>query len=449
MNFSEAITWLYSFEQYGSKLGLERITELVHKLKNPQDNLDIIHVTGTNGKGSVCKFIGSILQQAGYTVGVYLSPHLQRFSERMTINNVEISEENIAQLVAKIKPVVEEMIDQGTQPTFFEIVTAMAFHYFSDHHVDYAVIEVGLGGRFDATNVVSPQVSVITNISLEHTDRLGDTIQAIAFEKAGIIKDHIPVVTAAETSAREVIEKVAAEKNAPVKAINRDIWKRVAADTKQQEFLIHGLFKDYTVTTALLGEFQGENIALALTTVEQLQMNGVYITDADIVKGILAAFNPGRMEIFSEKPTVLLDGAHNPAGIEMLKKTLNEDFTYDQLILILGILKDKDIDKMVATIVPLADSIIVTKSSNARACDPIFLKEKIENPGYARGVFVEESLPNAIEHARVLAQKNDMICITGSLFTVGEARTYLVAPSLKKRYHNANNFSSRNTIHAV
>lgn len=429
MDFKESIDWLYSFKQYGSKLGLERISLLMKQLKNPQNNIKIVHVTGTNGKGSVCKFIGSILQKAGYSVGVYISPHLERFSERIVIDDREVSEEEITVLVEKIKPVVDEMIDNDNMPTFFEIVTAMAFLFFSDSSVDFAVVEVGLGGRFDATNVVVPVVSVITNISLEHTARLGEDVKSIAFEKAGIIKDNVPVVTAVKDDAKIVVEKTAEEKNAQVICIDKNSWKRLSHTIQYQEFLICGILNDYTVKTSMLGMYQGENIALAVTAAEQLQMNGTYLTDNDIIDGISTAFNPGRMEIIAEDPTILLDGAHNPAGMEMLEKTLKDDFEYERLVLVVGILEDKDIQRMLSVIIPVSDVVIVTKSKNARACEPTALKDRIKEIGYTKDLFVEKSLPKAIDHAKVMAGKKDVVCISGSLFTVGEARSYFAKSS--------------------
>ncbi len=424
MDFKESIDWLYSFRQYGSKLGLERISHLMEQLKNPQNNIKIVHVTGTNGKGSVCKFIGSILQKAGYKVGVYISPHLERFSERIVIDDREISEEEITALVEKIKPVIDEMIKNDNTPTFFEIVTAMAFQVFSDSSVDFAVVEVGLGGRFDATNIVTPLVSVITNISLEHTARLGEDVKSIAFEKAGIIKEGIQVVTAVKDDAKGVVEKIAEEKNAPITCIDSGSWKRLSHTIHYQEFLVHGVLNDYTVKTSMLGKYQGENITLAITAAEQLQMKGTYLTDSDIIDGISTAFNPGRMEIISEEPTILLDGAHNPAGMNMLKKTLKEDFEYERLILVVGILEDKDIQSMLSAIIPHSDVVIATKSENARACRSIALKDRIKKIGYTKELYAKDSLSDAINHARSLAHKNDLICISGSLFTVGEARSY-------------------------
>jgi len=422
----DPVAWLYSFDRIGWKFGLERTNELLDCLGNPHQQLQIIHVAGTNGKGSVCLFISSILQKAGYNVGVYLSPHLQRFSERIAVNNDEISEHDLTMLVEKIRPLVDGMIKKENTPTFFEITTAIAFEYFKEKKIDYAVIEVGLGGRFDATNVVMPLVSVITNISLEHTDILGKDIRSIATEKAGIIKDHAPVITAATNDALNTITTIAQEKNAPLRTIEKNSWKRTSHDLHTQHFTIQGSLKDYRVKTSLLGQHQGENIALALATIEQLQMNGVYVSDNDIVEGITTATNPGRMEIISEHPLILLDGAHNPGGMRMLVKTLKEDFTYDNLILVLGILKDKDLEEMLRIILPSADHIILTQSTSPRACDPFLLETIIKKQDPHKHAIVEPSLPKALEQARALLKPKDLLCVSGSLFTVGEARTYLL-----------------------
>jgi dihydrofolate synthase/folylpolyglutamate synthase len=426
LSYKDAFAWLCSFGKYGWIFGLERITSLLEHLGNPHYELKVIHVAGTNGKGSVCKYISSILEKAGYNVGRYLSPHVERFSERIAVGNQEISEEDLAILIAEIRPIVEDMKQQNNTPTFFEIVTALAFLYFKRRGVDYAVVEVGLGGRFDATNVVNPLVSVITNISLEHTEILGTDISSIASEKAGIIKDHVPVVTAAAQDALGTIQLLAQERNAPLVCIDQTMWNRTSYQGKYQTFVVHGSFKDYRVKTSLLGRHQGENIAVAIATVEQLQVNGVYITDNDIVEGIAAASHPGRMEIVSEKPFVLLDGAHNPAGMTMLAKTIQDDFSSNRLILVLGVLKDKDITSMISTIVPLADIVIVTKSANPRATDPLSLQEIIKGFDASKVVFVEASIPEAIDHARRIAGRKDLICVSGSLFTVGEARSYLL-----------------------
>lgn len=421
MNYKETIDWLYSFEKFGIKLGLERITHICKQLGDPQKNYKVIHVGGTNGKGSVCRFLQSILTFNGYKVGVYISPHLQRFSERFIIDDKEILEDDVVLLVEKIKPIIDEMIKNNNTPTFFEIVTAMAFQYFSNKNVDFAIIEVGLGGRYDATNIVDPIVTIVTNVSLEHQNVLGNKIEDIAFEKAGIIKDSIPVITGASSKTLDVIKKVAKEKNSSVTVINNSSWKKISGGVDWQEFLINGSLKDYNVKTSMAGTFQGENIALIIATIETLQMNGVYITDKSITEGIEKTSNPGRMEIAGFEPLILLDGAHNIAGINSLKNTLKEDFVYERLILVLGILSDKTLQEMLDSITPIADIIIVTKSHNKRACDPSKLKEMIGK----KDVIAKDEISDAIEHAKKVAKKQDLICVTGSLFTVGEARDHL------------------------
>jgi len=425
MQYKEAMQWLYSFKQYGSKLGLERILYLVSRLDNPQSTLKVIHVTGTNGKGSVCNYIASILHRAGYSVGIYVSPHLQRFSERIVINNNEITNKQLTQLIQEMQPIVEDMIKQKNTPTFFEIVTALAFKFFHDQRVDFAVIEVGLGGRFDATNVVSPILTLITNVTLEHTQQLGETVESISYEKGGIIKESIPVITAAEGKAKAVITSISHEKNAPLHTIDTTIWERVDQNYQQQTFHIKGMISDYMVTTSMQGGYQGENIALALIAIEQLQLDGFYLTQDDIIKGVVTSFNPGRMEIVQKHPLILLDGAHNPSGMEKLKDTLEQDFIYDRLILIVGILKDKALRPMLSTIYPLAHTIICTQSENMRACPPQQLQELLKIVGFKGTIYLEPSVRKAIDHAKKIAEKNDLMCITGSLYTIGEARSYL------------------------
>ena len=420
MNYKKSIDWLYSYEKFGIKLGLERISYICKKLGNPQDKYKIIHVGGTNGKGSVCRFLQSILTLNGYKVGVYLSPHLQRFSERFLIDGDEIPEDDIVVLIEKIKPIIDEMIKNKNIPTFFEIVTALAFQYFNDKKVDFAIIEVGLGGRFDATNIVKPVVSVITNVTFDHQDRLGKKIEEISFEKAGIIKKDIPLVTAATDKALEVIKKEVKEKKTNISVIEKSSWEKTQGGPEWSEFLINGLLKNYNVKTKMAGQFQGENIAIVLATIEILQMNGVYITDESIIKGIEKTSIVGRMEIVGFEPIVFLDGAHNIAAMQYLRNTLVNDFVYEKLIIVIGILADKNVLEMLDIITPISDIIVVTKSQNKRACDPLKLKDMIDK----KEAVIKDDIISAIDYAKKVASKRDLICITGSLFTVGEAKDY-------------------------
>lgn len=422
MNYKDAIDWISSFQKHGMKLGLERIRYICKKLGNPQDNYYIIHVGGTNGKGSVCKFIGSILTSAGYKVGIYTSPHLQRFSERFVINDQEISKSDIICLVEIIKPIVEEMIRKGENATYFEIVTAMVFQYFSSQKVDFALIEVGLGGRFDATNIVKPSLTIITNVSLEHQDVLGEDIGKITYEKAGIIKKNIPIITAAKDDAFQIIKEKSKKKNSDLILVDYDRWEKKG----KQDYIIHGLLKDYNVKSKMMGEFQGDNIALSIIAIEKLQMKGVFITDDNIREGIINTENPGRIDVISTYPSIILDGAHNISAMEALKNTIENDFEFDKLILIIGILKDKNIDEMLEIIIPITDVVITTKSDNMRAIDPSTLKEKIKKVDPGKNLFSFNEIEKAIDYANNLVKKDDIILITGSLFTVGNARDYLI-----------------------
>jgi dihydrofolate synthase/folylpolyglutamate synthase len=427
MSFNDSLKWLYSFQRFGIKLDLDRISYISNKLGNPHKNYKVIHVGGTNGKGSVCMFLESILTSAGYRVGVYTSPHLQHISERIKIGKDRIKENDLDHLINNIKPIINIMIKNNNTPTFFEIITAIAFHYFSRKNVDFSIIEVGLGGRYDATNIVDPTVLIITNVSLEHQNILGKNINDIALEKAGLIKKNIPVITAAKGDSLKIIEKIANKMDLSVYKINNKKWKRKNYNQWFQEFIISGILKDYSVKTQMLGIYQGENITLAISAIENLQIKGTYITDLDIINGIEKAVNPGRMEFICYDPLILIDGAHNKAGMESLSNSLRNDFNYNKLIVILGILSDKDIQSMLSIIIPLADVIITTKSNISRDCEPQDLKDMIARLDNNKKVIVKEKIIDAIELAKTIVEKSDIICITGSLFIVGRARDYIVS----------------------
>ena len=386
MSYEKDLEYLYGRELFGIKLGLKNITELMEKLGNPHNTFKSIHVAGTNGKGSVCAFLAAILQQQGLKVGLYTSPHLVDFRERIMINGKKIPKKDLSASLAKVKPFI-------TEHTFFEIVTAMAFLYFKKEKVDIAIIEVGMGGRLDATNIITPEVCAITNISLEHTCYLGNTAEKIAFEKAGIIKERVPVVVSEDCKGLEVIKKVAKEKNA----------KMYLAPRKE-------------IKSALLGNFQYQNASLALKVVDVLKEKGFEISVDSISNGLNAAKWPGMFEFISKN--VLFDCAHNPDGARVLAqelKNMNKD-----LYIVVGIMKDKDIEHMIAYLEPVAKELIITRPHIARAAMP----EQIAGFVHKK-VSVVGDVKDSIEYAKLKAGKDSLVVVTGSIFTVGEAFSFI------------------------
>ncbi|MEF8879645.1 MAG: folylpolyglutamate synthase/dihydrofolate synthase family protein [Candidatus Thermoplasmatota archaeon] len=423
-NTEETFRWLNKFHRFGIKLGLERIRKISEKLGYPEKKYPVIHVGGTNGKGTVCQYLNSVIQNNDYNVGLYTSPHLTDFSERIKINNIPISEEEIKKLMDKIKPIVESFSGQN-QPTYFEIVTAMALQYFADKKVDISIIEVGLGGRYDATNIVTPLLTIITNVSLEHQDRLGETIEEIAYEKAGIIKKDTPVVTGAEKKAYNVIKEEAAKKNSPLIKISKSNWRRIEQKNCFQKFRIKTESEKYELKTCLQGLYQGQNLALVTAALEILQEKSFQIKPNSI-KTIQNVVYPGRMEIKQIKPMILLDGAHNSEGIKKLSETLKNDFHYKKLILVFGVMSDKKIKEMLSGIIHLVDTVVLTKPSVERSADPLEIKKILEKINFRNPIFIKNDVGDAVKYARKKADGEDLICITGSLFTVGEAKKIFV-----------------------
>lgn len=417
-SIDDHLSALYRLRRFGIQLGLTTISRLMKGLGNPQDHYSCIHVAGTNGKGSVAAFVSSILFRAGYKVGLYTSPHLIRFNERIQINGNPISDKD----VQGAAEAVQQIYAQGEPPTFFECATAMALHHFAAEKVDWAVLETGMGGRYDATNVVRPQACVISNITMEHTEYLGHTLKRIAAEKAGIIKERAGVVTGArQKAALQVIELAARQKDVPLLRMGKEIKVRKSAN---------GLFtcmgKDHTwpeLRVGLLGDHQMTNAALALGALELLMEKGLELPDEAIYRGLAETRWSGRLEVVSKDPFVLLDGAHNPSAIKTLKAFLKNRVAYRRLILVLGILKDKAWKPMVRELAVISHRMILTRPQYERAADPE------ELAAFARSLkqdaLVSPCLPDAISLALNEAGHGDMVCITGSLYTVGEAKAYL------------------------
>ena len=408
---------LYRLRRFGIQLGLATISRLMRGLGNPQDHFHSIHVAGTNGKGSIAAFLSSVLAHGGYKVGLYTSPHLVRFNERIQINGCPISDKD----VARVAEAVQRVYTQGEPPTFFECATAMALYHFASERVNWAILETGMGGRYDATNVVHPEVSVISNISMEHQEYLGNTLAKIAREKAGIIKRGAGVVTGArQKSALRVIEQVATEKEVPLYRLGKEI--RIRKDKGAFTYL--GISRRWPrVKIGLIGDHQVTNAALALGALELLMEKGFYLTDEAVYAGLAATRWPGRLEVFSREPFILLDGAHNPSAVKTLKKFLENSFPSRRLTMVVGILEDKAWKPMMRDLVAVADRMILTRPQYERAADPHELASFVRP--LKQDLVVIPKLPDAISFALDETGNADAVCITGSLYTVGDAKAYL------------------------
>ncbi|MFC2143126.1 bifunctional folylpolyglutamate synthase/dihydrofolate synthase [Candidatus Aenigmatarchaeota archaeon] len=415
--YKKALKYLYGMSKFGIKLGLKSTKKLLYLAGNPEKDMKIIHIGGTNGKGSVCSYITKILTEAGYNVGTFTSPHLDCFSERITINNIQIPRKNVISLVKKIKFLTKSM---DMQPTFFEIITVMALLYFKEHHVDFVVLEVGMGGRFDATNATNNILSAITNVEKDHTDFLGENIREIAFEKSGIIKKNSICVTTAYNEAIDVIKKQCNKKKTKLVSVIEDNIKIKKYDVSGQIFK----FNDYLLKTKILGKKQSVNAILALTISEELKKMGFKIKKQHIINGIQKTKWPGRLDIIKKNPFVILDCAHNHNAMCYLKDDIKKLFDFDRLISIIGIMSNKDKVSMLSEIIPITDIAIFTKPKLKRSENPVILKELSKSD--VKKYFIINDVKKAVKKALDISNKKDLILITGSIFTVSEARRYLI-----------------------
>lgn len=415
MTYKEATSYLFLKHAKGMKLGLENVKQFLNRISHPEHCFPSIHIAGTNGKGSTAAILESILREAGLKTGLYTSPHLIDMRERMQIRGRWISREKVIHYIERLKPDIE-----ATNVTFFEILTAMAFLYFNENNIDIAILETGLGGRLDATNVVQPLLSMITEIGLDHTHILGKTLKSITYEKASIFKRDIPCLIGVNNKKVNAFLKGFAEDKTPLTFCQEAVRMQNIRltnqgshfNTKTDRFSYKNLF------LSLLGDHQVKNCRLALLAINELNRQGWQIPENAVREGLKKVEWPARLELLSTQPQLLLDSAHNPIGVRSLIQALKKLFDYDRLILLFGVLKDKDYKKMITPLVPLANKIILTKPLSDRALEP----EQLSHLNLFKGksVHVISDIQKAWEMAINLAAPDDLVCGTGSMFLTGE-----------------------------
>lgn len=429
MTYEEALAYLEDTSSFGIKPGLERIQALMQALGNPERDYKIIHVTGTNGKGSVTTYISYALFTSGLRVGRFTSPHLESYTERIEINDVQISKDAFGELISRVRQGVEQIIADGVEaPTQFEILTAAAFLFFKEQGVDYAVIEAGLGGLLDSTNVVKPIVSVITNVTLDHQAYCGDTVEEIAKHKAGIIKEGIPVVTAAQGGPLGVIEEAAKEKHAPLYIFNRKfgIDSRSVVPGGQIMTISAVDMAPAMLFTTMAGVHQSVNLACALQAVRLIMEQDDAISEETMREGFARATWAGRFEIKKALDrTFIFDGAHNVAGAESFNMTYQELFEDKPKTIVMAILSDKDENGIIREVVKPKDTVIAVAAPTPRTEIPEQLVENVRQCVKHVVAQTEESVSDALELALRSTQAGDNIVVCGSLYILGEARAWL------------------------
>ena len=435
MNYQSAVRYLLSLgrelstptQAAAAKFNLENITALMERLGRPDRAYPIVHIAGTNGKGSTAAFLEAILRDAGFRTGLNTSPHLERINERIRINGEEISDQIFAETFTRVQEAIEELLASGrlrAHPTYFECATALAFEVFARERVEFAVVEVGLGGRLDATNIVRPQVSVITRIDFDHENYLGHSLEEIATEKAGIVKAGVPVVTAPQLpEVREVLRGKARELDATIVDTGEDfdlakeIGEACCARALARE---RATGETVRLAPGLPGRFQLENSLNAVATVRLLQARGYRITNQNIEQGIRSAEWPGRLERLQAGPDVYLDGAHNPGAARELAQFLEENFARRRVYLIFGAMRDKSVDEVTGILFPLASEVIFTQPGTPRA---VSAKQLADLAGHhaARYTVIRDA-EEALESALAKARSDDAVFVTGSLYLVGQLR---------------------------
>jgi dihydrofolate synthase/folylpolyglutamate synthase len=418
VTYQEALDYLTSLGRFGIKLGLERTEALLHALGDPHELFQGVHVAGTNGKGSVCAMVASVLQSAGYRVGMMPKPHLISYTERIQVDQRPIAETDFAALLTEIQPIINKVASELGPPTEFEILTSAALYYFARAGIDLLVCEVGLGGRLDSTNVLDLGVTVITNIALDHTQHLGSTLEAIAAEKAGILKPESIAITGAQPPALGVIEARARGQQIPLLRLGQEIevaatdkdWAGVQATITTPA----GTYRDLRIP--LLGLYQADNAALAVAAIDALRSRGWDISDGALRDGLARTRWPGRLEVIDRNPIVLVDGAHNPAGLERSLAAVQKLANSRPLVIVLGAMKDKDLPAMLALLRRVYAPVIFSRIDWHRAASPALLAAEFRGESETA-----ESSAEALDRARERAGRNGIVLVCGSLYLVGEA----------------------------
>lgn len=428
MNFQQTVHYIESSLRFGCRPGLERTARLLELLDNPHKAVKCIHIAGTNGKGSTTAMVSNILKQAGYRVGTYTSPHLYKITERMVINGVQISEENFVKYANMVIEKMKYMEQNNMEvPTQFEMLTAMAFLYFQEMKVDAAVVEVGLGGMFDATNVIDSILSIITSISYDHMEVLGNSIELIAKEKAGVIKEGNTVVLYPQLykEAEAIVEQVSKEKHAKLVKCSVEQAKLLEYSIMGQRFHFsrNGKSTFENLTLPLLGDHQIKNATVAITAALELSELGYDITEEHIRAGLATAEWPCRLSVISREPLIIIDGAHNEDGVNSLKEAIEKYLADKKLILVIGMLGDKSYGYAVQELAPLAKQVIATEPISPRALAAAKLAEMADK--YNDNVETEADIIKAIEKAKAAADGKSVIIICGSLYLAGSAYEYL------------------------
>lgn len=427
MNYIESLDYLDSLGKFGIRLGMERIEGLLRELDNPEQKIKTVHVTGTNGKGSVASMITNILLAANLKVGKFTSPHLVKYNERISIDGEDISDEDFALVLTAVKVAADNVVKKGVcdQPTQFEILTAAAFLHFYLQKVDYAVIEVGMGGLWDSTNIITPVVSVITNVAMDHDERLGKSIERIAMQKAGIIKEKVPLVTAAEgDNALGPIVTMAMFKEAPVYLYGKAFWgEEVSSSMDGQKFILHaGDFYQSEYEIKLPGEHQIKNTSLAIVAAKLISKQDSRINELALHIGVANTVWPGRLERIHQNPDIILDGAHNPNGAEALRKALDKYYPMQRVNFIFGMMGDKDMSGVINTLIKPEDRVYAVRADQgARAAEAEDLAKLIGD-----NALPAASLNEAYEKSLAEIGDKGIICVCGSLYLVGEFKKMLL-----------------------